>query len=117
MEDFHPGMATVYKHVPYYICKEAGAVGSMTGVLAGLFCPILFGYLLNGTGLWSSCWILMFFLSAICLLWKHCVVEKTIKQEAPNLSREFEEAENNYSVNSKPLIKESPEMKEELELV
>ncbi|MFA7326429.1 MAG: MFS transporter, partial [Candidatus Kapaibacterium sp.] len=38
-------------------------------------CPIAFGYLLEGTGLWTSCWIFMFFLSAVCLIWMHQVIQ------------------------------------------
>lgn len=88
------GKAAVYKHIPDYFPQEVGVVGGMVGVLGGLggfICPILFGYLLQGTGVWSSCWILMFFLSAICLIWMHQVIGKMIKQEAPNLSKGFEE--------------------------
>lgn len=94
------GKAAVYKHIPDYFPQEVGVVGGMVGVLGGLggfICPILFGYLLRGTGVWSSCWILMFFLSAICLLWMHQVVGKMIKAEAPNLSKGFEEKESSLS--------------------
>ncbi len=71
------GKAAVYKHIPDYFPEEVGVVGGMVGLLGGLggfVCPIIFGYLLEWTGLWSSCWILMFFLSAGCLLWRNQVV-------------------------------------------
>ncbi|MCK5632776.1 MFS transporter, partial [bacterium] len=58
------GKAAVYKHIPDYFPDEVGVVGGMVGVLGGLggfFCPIIFGYLLKGTGLWTSCWLFMFF--------------------------------------------------------
>ena len=54
------GMGAVYKYIPDYFPEEVGVVGGMVGVLGGLggfFCPIIFGYLLEGTGLWTSCWI------------------------------------------------------------
>lgn len=54
----------------------------MVGVLGGLggfFCPIIFGYLLEGTGLWTSCWMFIFILSLVCLLWMHRVVMKMSK--------------------------------------
>ncbi|MGL1887164.1 MAG: MFS transporter, partial [Reichenbachiella sp.] len=70
------GMAAVYKHIPDYFPEEVGVVGGMVGVLGGLggfICPIVFGYLLEVTGLWSSCWILMLILSGVCLIWMHRV--------------------------------------------
>ena len=81
-------MAAVYKHIPDYFPEEVGVVGGMVGVLGGLggfVCPILFGYLLEGTGMWSSSWILMFFLSVICLLWMHKIIQKMISQKLPKL--------------------------------
>ncbi len=66
------GKAAVYKHIPDYFPEEVGVVGGMVGVLGGLggfFCPIIFGYLLESTGLWTSCWFFMFLLSFLCLFW------------------------------------------------
>ncbi len=66
------GKAAVYKYIPDYFPEEVGVVGGMVGVLGGLggfFCPIAFGYLLEGTGLWTSCWMFMFALSVACLFW------------------------------------------------
>ena len=66
------GKAAVYKYIPDYFPDQVGVVGGMVGVLGGLggfFCPILFGYLLEWTGLWTSCWMLMFALSVACVLW------------------------------------------------
>lgn len=86
------GKAAVYKHIPDYFPNEVGVVGGMVGVLGGLggfVCPILFGYLLAGTGLWSSSWILMFFLSAICLIWMHKTIQRMINQKLPKLGFEY----------------------------
>ena len=66
------GKAGVYKFIPDYFPEQVGVVGGMVGVLGGLggfICPIIFGYLLDGTGLWTSCWMFMFAISAVCLLW------------------------------------------------
>jgi len=76
------GKAAVYKNISDYFPDEVGVVGGMVGVLGGLggfVCPIIFGYLLEGTGLWTSCWIFMFFLSALCLVWMNSVVQKMLK--------------------------------------
>jgi len=76
------GMAAVYKHIPDYFPEEVGVVGGMVGVLGGLggfVSPIAFGYLKDGTGLWSSCWILIAALSAISLVWMHITVRGLLK--------------------------------------
>ncbi len=79
------GKAAVYKHIPNYFPTEVGVVGGMVGVIGGLggfFCPILFGYLLEWTGLWTSSWMLMFFISAVCLFWMHQVVKNLSNKES-----------------------------------
>ncbi len=73
------GKAAVYKLIPDYFPEEVGVVGGMVGVLGGLggfFCPIIFGYLLEYTGLWTSCWMFILILSAVCLLWLHLTAQK-----------------------------------------
>ena len=73
------GKAAVYKHIPDYFPEQVGVVGGMVGVLGGLggfFCPIIFGYLLEWTGLWTSAWMFMLVLSIICLSWMHLTVMK-----------------------------------------
>ncbi|MCH8136561.1 MAG: bacteriohemerythrin, partial [Proteobacteria bacterium] len=73
------GKAAVYKHIPDYFPEEVGVVGGMVGVIGGLggfFCPILFGYLLEGTGLWTSSWMFVWLISIICLFWMHRTIMK-----------------------------------------
>jgi MFS transporter, NNP family, nitrate/nitrite transporter len=87
------GKAAVYKHIPEYFPEQVGVVGGMVGVLGGLggfFSPIIFGYLLDGTGLWTSSWMFMFFLSAICLFWMHAVIQRMMHGEEPHLMRKIE---------------------------
>ena len=87
------GKAGVYKYIPDYFPDEVGVVGGMVGVLGGLggfFCPIIFGYLLEGTGLWTSCWMFMMLLSLTCLIWMHRVVTKMKKSQVPELMRDIE---------------------------
>ena len=87
------GKAAVYKHIPDYFPTEVGVVGGMVGVLGGLggfICPILFGYLLQETGLWSSSWLLMFFLGIVCLVWMHTTIQKMMNKEAPKFANKFE---------------------------
>ena len=66
------GKAGVYKYIPEHYPDDVGMVGGVVGVLGGLvgfFTPIIFGYLLNWTGLWSSAWAFMLFLSFIGMWW------------------------------------------------
>jgi len=88
------GKAAVYKHIPDYFPHEVGVVGGMVGVLGGLggfFCPIIFGYMLKITGLWSSCWVFMFFVSVVCLVWMHSVVIRMMKDKDPKMADQMEE--------------------------
>ena len=87
------GKAAVYKHIPDYFPEEVGVVGGMVGVLGGLggfFSPIIFGYLLEWTGLWTSCWMFMLALSAASLFWMHRVVQRMLQKEHPESMRRIE---------------------------
>lgn len=71
------GKAAVFRHIPDYFPNDVGVVGGLVGVIGGLggfVCPIVFGYLLKATGLWTSCWALLGLLSVICLIWMHVVI-------------------------------------------
>jgi NNP family nitrate/nitrite transporter-like MFS transporter len=86
------GKAAVYKHIPDYFPEEVGVVGGMVGVIGGLggfFCPIIFGYLLETTGLWTSCWMFMWVISCICLFWMHNVIQRMEHLEHPEETRRF----------------------------
>ena len=66
------GKAGVYKYIPEHYPDDVGIVGGVVGVLGGLggfFTPIIFGYLLDWTGLWSSAWAFMLFLSFAGMWW------------------------------------------------
>lgn len=88
------GKAGVYKHIPDYFPEEVGVVGGMVGVLGGLggfVCPIIFGYLLEGTGLWTSSWMFVLTISVICLIWMYRVIQKMMHKESPELMRKIED--------------------------
>jgi NNP family nitrate/nitrite transporter-like MFS transporter len=80
------GMGAVYKFIPMYFPNTVGVVGGTVGVLGGLggfFGPIIFGYLLEFTGLWTSSWIFIFLLSIVCFAWMQIVINK-IKNQNEN---------------------------------
>lgn len=87
------GTAAVFKHIPEYFPDEVGIVGGMVGLIGGLggfVGPILFGYLLNVTGLWTSSWFFVCLLSAVCLVWMHSVITKMMQKSTPHLANKFE---------------------------
>jgi NNP family nitrate/nitrite transporter-like MFS transporter len=87
------GTAAVFKHIPDYFPKEIGAVGGMVGMIGGLggfVGPILFGYLLHITGLWTSSWMFVCALSCACIIWMHQVITSMMNKETPALADKFE---------------------------
>ncbi|MDO8643913.1 MAG: MFS transporter [bacterium] len=87
------GKAAVYKHIPEYFPNEVGLVGGMVGVLGGLggfFGPVIFGYLLKLSGLWTSLWMFLTVLSVLSLLWMHRTVQKLMQKEVPELMTRLE---------------------------
>ncbi len=87
------GKAAVYKHIPDYFPNDVGVVGGIVGVLGGLggfVCPVIFGYLLKATGLWTTCWMFFLVLIAVCLFWMHWTVRRLMKEQAPEVLRKLE---------------------------
>lgn len=77
------GKAAVYKHIPVYYPQSVGAVGGLVGMIGGLggfILPLLFGYLNDVTGIWSSCFIALFLLVAAAFLWMHLAVRRIDRQ-------------------------------------
>ncbi|WP_323033108.1 nitrate/nitrite transporter [Paracoccus sp. (in: a-proteobacteria)] len=73
------GKAAVYKHIPSYYPQHVGAVGGLVGMIGGLggfILPLLFGWLRDQTGLWSSCFMALFLLVAACTLWMHASIRQ-----------------------------------------
>jgi NNP family nitrate/nitrite transporter-like MFS transporter len=68
------GKAAVYKHIPIYYPEHVGAVGGLVGMIGGLggfVLPIMFGAMLDLTGVWTSCFMLLFAVAAVGLTWMH----------------------------------------------
>ncbi|MEE8487744.1 MAG: MFS transporter [Gemmatimonadota bacterium] len=77
------GKAAVYKYIPDYFPNDVGVVGGMVGVLGGLggfVCPILFGFLLESLGLWTTTWMFLLGISALCLIWLNVVVRRISRE-------------------------------------
>jgi len=88
------GKAGVYKYIPDYFPNDVGVVGGIVGVLGGLggfFCPIIFGYLLEATGIWTTCWMFFFCLVLVCHLWMHATVRRLMREKVPILAQQIED--------------------------
>jgi NNP family nitrate/nitrite transporter-like MFS transporter len=88
------GKAAVYRYIPDYFPEQVGVVGGIVGVIGGLggFAgPILFGYMLKSTGLWTTMWVFLALLSGVCLVWLHTVVRRITREQDQTLFTRFEQ--------------------------
>ena len=79
------GKAAVYKHIPVYYPKDVGAVGGLVGMIGGLggfVLPIAFGVLNDLTGIWTSCFMLLFLVVSGALVWMHFAVRRMESEAA-----------------------------------
>ncbi|WP_425359631.1 nitrate/nitrite transporter [Enterovirga rhinocerotis] len=77
------GKAAVYKHIPVYYPNNVGSVGGLVGMIGGLggfVLPLLFGVLADLTGLWTSCFMLLFVIAAVALVWMHIAIRQMEKE-------------------------------------
>ncbi|BCX87668.1 hypothetical protein MIN45_P0035 [Methylomarinovum tepidoasis] len=73
------GTAAVYKHIPVYYPGHVGAVGGLVGMIGGLggfILPICFGVMNDLIGVWTSCFMLMFTIVSISLIWMHLAIRR-----------------------------------------
>ena len=89
------GTAAVYKHIPVYYPKDVGAVGGIVGMIGGMggfILPICFGIMNDLIGVYTSCFMLLFTITGIALVWMHVsilIMEKDIVKSKflPELNR------------------------------
>ncbi len=86
------GKAAVYKHIPVYYPAHVGSVGGLVGMIGGLggfILPICFGVMNDLIGVWTSCFMLLFVLVGIALLWMHFAIlrmeRRAMGEERANL--------------------------------
>ncbi len=86
------GSAAVYKHIPVYYPDHVGSVGGLVGMIGGLggfALPVAFGVMNDLTGVWTSCFMLLFGLVAVALAWMHFSVLRMERAALPRQLREL----------------------------
>jgi NNP family nitrate/nitrite transporter-like MFS transporter len=84
------GKAAVFRHIPVYYPDRVGAVGGVVGMVGGLggfVLPIVFGALNDLTGVWTSCFFLLFLIATTSLVWMHAAVRR-MEAARPDVDRE-----------------------------
>lgn len=82
------GKAAVFKHIPVYYPDHIGSVGGLVGMIGGLggfVLPIAFGVLNDLTGVWTSCFMLLFVLVTTALAWMHFAIRRMEQAQTPAL--------------------------------
>ncbi len=85
------GKAAVFKHIPTYYPDNVGSVSGLVGMIGGLggfVLPIAFGFLNDLTGLWTSCFMLMFVVAVGALLWMHLAVRQMERAQGASAERD-----------------------------
>ena len=84
------GKAAVYKHIPVYYPNNVGSVGGMVGLVGGLggfILPIIFGIVQDITNIASTCFMILFSVVGIALIWMHVIVQNLERSRHPAIAK------------------------------
>jgi len=82
------GKAAVYKHIPVYYPDHVGSVGGLVGMIGGLggfVLPVCFGVMNDLIGIWTSCFMLLFVIVGVSLVWMHVSIIMANRAQYPEL--------------------------------
>jgi NNP family nitrate/nitrite transporter-like MFS transporter len=82
------GKVAVYKHIPVYYPDHVGSVGglvAMIGGLGGFILPICFGFMNDMIGVWTSCFMLLFIIVGVFVIWMHTSIVLSDRRLHPEL--------------------------------
>lgn len=82
------GKAAVFKHIPVYYPDHVGSVGGLVGLIGGLggfILPITFGLMNDIIGVWTSCFMVLFGIVTLSLVWMHIAVIISDRRLHPEL--------------------------------
>ena len=85
------GRASIYRLIHDYYPNNMGSVGGMVGLLGGLggfALPIIFGAAVDITGVRSSCFMLLYGLLGMCMIWMYYAIKVDELLERIRLARD-----------------------------
>jgi NNP family nitrate/nitrite transporter-like MFS transporter len=83
------GKAAVFKHIPVYFPDQVGVVGGAVGAIGGLggfVLPLAFGLMNDFSDVWTSCFMLLFSIAVMSLLWMHFAIRRQERMAAPEIA-------------------------------
>jgi NNP family nitrate/nitrite transporter-like MFS transporter len=83
------GKAAVFKHIPVYYPDQVGVVGGAVGAIGGLggfVLPLAFGLMNDLAGVWTSCFMLLFGIGSVTLIWMHFAIRRQERVTAPAIA-------------------------------
>ncbi|MCK5881636.1 MAG: NarK/NasA family nitrate transporter [Sinobacterium sp.] len=86
------GKASVYRLIHDYYPSNMGSVGGMVGVLGGLggfSMPIIFGVAADVVGVRSSCFMVLFVVVAMCMVFMHMAIKSLSKEHGVELDQKL----------------------------
>jgi len=83
------GKAAVFKHIPFYYPDQVGVVGGAVGAIGGLggfLLPLAFGLMNDLADVWTSCFMLLFGIGSVSLIWMHFAIRRQERAAAPEIA-------------------------------
>jgi MFS transporter, NNP family, nitrate/nitrite transporter len=83
------GKAAVFKHIPVYYPDQVGVVGGAVGAIGGLggfLLPLAFGLMNDIADVWTSCFMLLFGIGSVGLVWMHFAIRRQERAAAPEIA-------------------------------